>query len=279
MKETAMKLGFLGTGTIADAVIRGIFASDLAVAPDARTTRGLQIAQGLQIDCVAVSPRNAQIAGRLAADFSAVKVAKDNQEVVDGADLVFVALRAQITREILSALTFHKGQKIVSFVPTATCAMLSSWISDAAPVLRAVPLPFVAQHKSATPIFPADRDLRAIFAKIGGVIEAKDEQQFNLFMTAGSLMGVYFRFAGICDEWMQQQGLMRQQSALYLARLFASLADAAAEQPDADFKVLQQEYSTKGGTNELIARLFEEKGGASALCEALDQAFAHISKG
>jgi len=256
-----MKLGFLGTGTITDAVIRGICGSDLA------------------IDRITVSPRNARIAHKLAADFANVHVAGDNQEVVDHADLVFVALRASIAEKTLQALSFHRGQKIVTFVPTTTCAMVSEWINHAAPVLRAVPLPFVAEHKSATPIFPQDTQLKAIFAKTGGVITAKSEQQFNLFMTAGSLMGVYFRFVGLCDEWMKQQGLTGEQSTPYLASLFFSLADQAVNQKRIDFKLLQQEYSTIGGTNEMIARLFEEKGGCKALSDAMDEAFAHIAQG
>lgn len=256
-----MKLGFLGTGTITDAVVRGICTSDL------------------KVDTITVSPRNAQTVHKLATDFSNVTVAKDNQEVVDRSELVFVALRTRIAEATLKSLTFHKGQKIVTFVPTTTCAMLSGWIDNAVPVLRAVPLPFVAEHKSATPIFPADPDLQTIFAKTGGVIEAKSEHQFNLFMTAGSLMGVYFRFAGICDDWMQEQGLTSEQSTFYLAGLFSSLADKTVRQKPVDFKVLQQEYSTKGGTNELISRLFEEKGGGKALNRALDEAFAHIAEG
>jgi len=256
-----MKLGFLGTGTIADAVIRGICTSDLG------------------IDTITVSPRNAQTAHKLAADFSCVTVARDNQEVVERSDLVFVALRAGIAEEILKSLTFREGQKVVTFIPTATCAMLSGWIGNEVPVLRAVPLPFVTGHKGATPVFPADPDLQTIFAKIGGVIETENERRLNLFMTAGSLMGVYFRFAGICNDWLQEQGLEPEQAALYLAGLFSSLANEAARQKPIDFKVLQQEYSTRGGTNEMTARLFEEKGGGKALAGALDEAFARISRG
>lgn len=256
-----MKLGFLGTGAITDAVIRGICTSEL------------------EVDTIAVSPRNAQIAHKLAADFSCVTVAKDNQEVVDCSDMIFVALRARIAEKTLKSLTFREEQKIATFVPTTTCAMLSGWICNKIPVLRAVPLPFVAMHKSVTPIFPADRDLHAVFSRIGGVIEAENEHQFNLFMTAGSLMGVYFRFAGICNDWMQGQGLTPEQSTLYLAGLFSSLADKAVRQKPVDFKALEQEYSTKDGTNELIAHLFEKKGGEKALSSALDEAFAHISEG
>ncbi|RCL01023.1 MAG: pyrroline-5-carboxylate reductase [Candidatus Tokpelaia sp. JSC188] len=260
LKDLQLRLGFLGTGTITNAVIRGICKSDL------------------KVNSIIISSRNAQIARKLSHDFSNVEIAKNNQEIVSRSNLLFVALRTQIAEQILKSLIFHKGQKIVTFVPTTTCAILSGWVDNVVPVLRAVPLPFVAEHKSATPIFPADADLRKIFAKTGGVIEARNEHQFNLFMIASSLMGIYFHFSGLCDEWMQDRGLAPKQSSLYLATLFLTLSDEFAKQIPIDFKALEQKYSTKGGTNELIISAFEEKNGGKALKSALDEAFYYITK-
>jgi len=101
-----MRLGFLGTGMITDAVVRGIFASDA------------------NVEKIFVSPRNTQIAHKLAADFSSIKIAKSNQEVVDCSDTIFVALRAQIAEETIKSLIFCKEKKLVTFMPTITCAII-----------------------------------------------------------------------------------------------------------------------------------------------------------
>lgn len=254
-----MRIGFIGTGAITEAVVRGICTSDFAV------------------EQITVSPRNQDIAQRLAGDFPRVRIASDNQDVIDRSDLVFVALRAQIAETALRGLVFRDGQKLVTFIATAPGATVARWINHQVPVLRAVPLPFVAEHKSATPIFPADKDLQAIFSHIGGAVEVQSEEQFNVFMTAGSLMGVYFRFAGLCDSWLRENGLTQADTWQYLTALFSSLSDVA-KSGDTDFATLEREYSTSGGTNELITNLFLQKGGDVALKQALDEAFARISK-
>jgi len=254
-----MRIGFIGTGTITAAVVRGICTSDFAV------------------EQITVSPRNQEVAAGLARDFSCVHIGKDNQDVIDHSDLVFVALRAQIAEAALRGLVFRDGQKLVTFIATAPGATVARWINHQVPVLRAVPLPFVAEHKSATPIFPADKDLQTIFSHIGGAVEAQSEEQFNVFMTAGSLMGVYFRFAGLCDSWLRENGLSEAGARHYLTALFSSLSDVA-KNADTDFATLEREYSTSGGTNERIANLFSQKGGDVALKQALDEAFARISK-
>jgi len=133
-------------------------------------------------------------------------------------------------------------------------------------------------HKSVTPIFPVDQDLQEIFSRTGGVIEVKNEQQFNLFMTAGSIMGLYFRFVGICNDWMQEQGLDSDQTTLYLAQLFSGLAEEAVKQKTIDFKILQKKFSTIGGTNELMTRLFEEKRGTDVINGVLNEALSFIVK-
>ncbi|RCL03444.1 MAG: pyrroline-5-carboxylate reductase [Candidatus Tokpelaia sp. JSC161] len=254
-----MKLGFLGTGMITDSVVRGLCTSDFLE------------------DKIFVSPRNIDIADKLASDFSSVKIAGDNQELLDYSDIVFIALRESVVEGLLTSLSFRKEQKIVSFVPTLTCMKLSVWINHAAPVFRAAPLPFVAEHKSATPVFPVDSDLRMIFEKIGGILELGNEEQFNVFMTAGSLMGIYFYFSRILDSWMQRRGMESKESFLYLSRLFFCLAHKAFQTKQFDFRALQKHFSTKGGTNELIVRLFKEKGGDKLLSCALDEAFFHIT--
>jgi len=260
-----MRLGFIGTGTISSAVIHA-FCADNA------------LRQKLGVEHIFVSPRNAHIAAELAERFPCVTIARDNQQVADESDLIFVALPGRICEAALRKLKFKSNHKLVSFVPAATCAMLKEWTGNAVAIARAVPLPFVAEHKTVTPIFPADKDLEKLFGAAGGFIVAEGEAQFNLFMTAGSLMGVYYQFCGECCDWLAANGLSDAQAEQYMAPLFAALAEKANQSgAKGDFAALQQEYSTKGGTNELIAKRFEGKGGTEALASAISEAFSHIS--
>jgi pyrroline-5-carboxylate reductase len=73
-----MKLGFVGAGAITTAIVTGLNAS------------------GGGADTILVSPRNANVAAALAGRFSNVTVAADNQAVLDGSDVVMIAVRPQV---------------------------------------------------------------------------------------------------------------------------------------------------------------------------------------
>lgn len=84
-----MNLGFVGTGAITSAIVTGLNASDAGR------------------DGILVSPRNAEVAAALAARFPNVAVAASNQAVLDGSDVVMLAIRPQVTVEVLSSLEFR----------------------------------------------------------------------------------------------------------------------------------------------------------------------------
>ncbi len=67
-----MNLGFIGTGKIASSVITGICTS--------------------KIKCkkIIISPRNKKIAQTLRRKFKKVIIAKDNQQIIDKCDWVFL---------------------------------------------------------------------------------------------------------------------------------------------------------------------------------------------
>jgi len=75
-----VRLGFVGTGAITSAIVTGLNAA------------------GIGDDTILVSPRNAETAASLAAMFAGVTVAASNQAVLDGSDIVMLAVRPQSRR-------------------------------------------------------------------------------------------------------------------------------------------------------------------------------------
>lgn len=256
-----MNIGFLGTGTITNAIIRGIAKTDLAIKK------------------IIVSPRSTAIAQALANDFpKLVHIATNNQDIVDQCDIVFIALRVQDAQEILKKLHFKPHQKLVSFIATASQTDIAIWSKHQGQIFRAVPLPFVSDHQSATPIFPFDPELDHIFSKIGGAFALKNEEQLKIFMIAGSLMGTYYNFAGSANQWLIDHGIEQTISSEFISKLFSSLAHEAQSRSTIDYHQLELDHSTKGGTNELVSHVFTENGGIDALTKGLDCALEKMSK-
>lgn len=119
-----MRLGFLGTGEITAAMVRGL--------------------QG-QGHAILVSPRNAATAARLAAEMPGVTVAPDNAAVVEGAEVVFLCLLAHVAEEVLPALPFRAGQSVISVMVDAPLARLRALCAPATDIARCIPLPPIAR--------------------------------------------------------------------------------------------------------------------------------------
>ena len=118
-----MKLGFIGTGKITSSVITGICSSNISFKK------------------ILVSPRNRIIAKKLKRQFRKVSIAKNNQEIVNSCNWVFLAVTPPVGQKIIKNLKFRSSQTVVSFISTMTLSQLKKAIKVKAKIVRAIPLP------------------------------------------------------------------------------------------------------------------------------------------
>ena len=253
-----MRIGFIGTGTITEAMVTGIVASPLEVRE------------------IIVSPRNQATAARLASRFPSVRIAKANQDVVDAADVLFLAVRPQIAEEVISGLKFRNGQTIVSVIAATDRSKLTSWIKEEVELTQAIPLPFVAECEGVTAIYPPDAGIAAIFAALGTAVECETKEEYDLLAVASALMGTYFGILDRATGWVAEKGVAREKARAYLAPLFASLAQTAVRVEGTPLDALRREFSTPGGLNEQVFDGFERGGGSRALTDALEAVLRRV---
>ncbi|MBL9047718.1 MAG: NAD(P)-binding domain-containing protein, partial [Tabrizicola sp.] len=245
MTDAGRRPGFVGTGAIAAAMVEGMGGSAL------------------------LSPRGADVAADLARRFPDVDVAPSNQALVDACDLVVVSVRPQVAEEVLRSLRFRPGQKLLSLVAATKNETIRSWIGLDLPIIRAIPLPSVAQRRCVTPIFPPDPEVSALFDRMGQTLACTTIEEFDLFAVASALMGSYFGILDQAQHWLVGNGLSEAFAHDYMAGLFAGLGRVAEASP-LGFAALRESHSTRGGLNEQAHRIFVEEGGAKALAAALD---------
>lgn len=253
-----MRIGFVGTGSITEAMVTGIVGS------------GLEVAE------IAVSPRNAEIAARLASRFPAVRIAIGNQEVVDAADILFLAVRPQVAEEVITALSFRKGQNVVSVIAATDRSKLLTWIGEDVQLTQAIPLPFVADRQGVTAIFPPNAEIAAIFYALGSAVECETRDEYDLLAVASALMGTYFGILDRATGWLAEKGTAKAKARAYLAPLFASLAQRAAKADQTTLDALRREFSTPGGLNEQVFDDFDRGGGSRAMTDALERVLARV---
>ena len=88
-----MKIGFLGTGHITSSVIEGIFKSKL------------------KITKIYISPRNRLVSKKLSKKFKKVSISKNNQQLVDMVNWVFLAVTPKVGHKILEDCEFYFDYK------------------------------------------------------------------------------------------------------------------------------------------------------------------------
>ncbi|MCV9966803.1 pyrroline-5-carboxylate reductase [Pararhizobium sp. BT-229] len=254
------KIGFIGTGSITDAMVRGLLVEPAAVPH------------------VMMSQRSADVSAKLAADFPQVLVSIDNQAIVDGCDTVMLAIRPQIAEEVIRPLLFRDGQKVISVIAATSRPNLLEWIGADVLLTQAIPLPFVERRKGVTAIYPPDANTAAIFNALGTAVECATKVEYDLLASASALMGTYFGIMHRATEWLAENGLPEEKGRAYIAPLFAELSETALlAGKDTKFLDLSREFATKGGLNEQAFLDFDGKGGSGALKQALNRVLERVS--
>jgi pyrroline-5-carboxylate reductase len=246
------KVGIIGVGTIAEALTMGLCAFD-----DQRAE-------------ILLSPRNDTLSRRLALRYPNVKVAADNQAVVDESEIVVLAVRPQVTEEVLGALRFRPDQQIVSLIATFSVQRLSSLVAPANEISRAIPLPPVAERQGPLALYTQSAEILRLFDGLGSLIRVEDETHLDLISAVTSLMGTYFGMMGTVDDWLIERGFKPEASRAYVGELFFNLASAARNRSEESFTRLSADYSTLGGLNEHAWRELQAAGWADHLQAALD---------
>ncbi len=238
-----MKIGVIGTGTIATALVRGI-AGD-----------------GHQIT---VSERSAAHAAGLARDFANVRVA-GNQAVLDQSDTVFLGLLAETAPRILAALRFRPDHRVISLMGGATLEQVGAMVAPARANAVMLPFPAIAQGGSAV-LMLGDADLvNSIVGARNQVFVLKDAQDLAAYLCAQAVLSPVARMVGDAARWLAARSDDPAQAEAFLRALVAS--SLAGTETGALIEAL----NTPGGYNQRLRLHMEAAGTGAALARGLDR--------
>ena len=237
-----MKLGFIGTGKIASSVITGICNSKISFTK------------------ILISPRNKKIAKDLKKNFKKVEIAKDNQEIVDNCNWVFLSITPTVGEKIIKELKFKPNQIIISFISTITLAELKKAIKVKAKIIRAIPLPPISLKKGPVPICPPNKKVKDFFNKIGTTVEIKNEKSSINFWATSGMMAPFYELLRVMTDWLIKRGIKRNNAQNYITSLFLALSEDAVANSKKDLKYLVKESQTPKGLNEQGVRDLTKSG-------------------
>ena len=248
-----MKLGFIGTGNIASAVIEGFCTA------------------GIEELSVYVSPRNETQSKYLADKYACVTRMESNQAVVDQADIIFIAVRPLIAEAVVLELQFRKDHTVVSFVPFLKLAALIDAIAPAQVACRAIPLPSVAVHQCPIPILRPTPAITQLFGHIGQPLEVHDEQQLVALWTLTGLITPFYDMLFTLSNWTIAKGVPASTANAYIANMYQALSYVAQQASPIDFQELSRHAATPKGMNEQAGKEIRESGAHQEYAKAADR--------
>ena len=225
-----MKLGFIGTGNIVSDVIFGVSKSKI------------------KYKKIIISPRNKKKAQYLKKYFKKVIIAKDNQDVINKANWVFLGILPKVGDTILPKLRFRDNQIIVSFMSTTNYQKLKKLIKTKSIIIRAIPMPPIRLGKGPVAIFPPNKMIKNFFNKIGTTIEIRNEKLSKNFWAISGTMASFYELLNVLSKWLIRKKTNKLDAQKYVTLLYSALAELALANSSKPLKNLVNEQ-TPGGLN------------------------------
>ena len=255
-----MKLGFIGTGKITSSVVTGICRSKISFKK------------------VILSPRNRNAANKLKRQFRKVSIAKNNQEIVNSCNWIFLAVTPTVGQKIIKNLKFKSSQIIVSFISTMTLFQLKKAIKVKATIVRAIPLPPISLRKGPVPLFPPNKKVKFFFDKLGTTVEISNEKLSKNFWSTSGMMAPFYELLNTMSNWLVKRGVKRDKAQKYVTSLFVALSEDAVFNSNKNLKYLVKESQTPRGLNEQGVKELRKAGFYRSTEKTLNSILKRLNK-
>lgn len=262
-----MKIGFIGVGNMAKAIIQG-WLNVKAVAPQ---------------DMVIHSAHPANYEA-YAAQFG-LQPAADNKTVAAQADILFLAVKPQILTAVLTEIKDTVQQSkplIVSMASGFSFAQLAQGLqTDNLKIMRIMPNVNVAINEGMTALAanqnftPADFEVcRDLIAKLGQTMQI-NEKDFSLFVAlAGSSPAFVYLFIDAMSRAGVKYGFNKKQATKIAAQAVLGSAKKVLSSADKTPFDLIDDVSSPGGTTIAGLLAMEDQGFVSAVVKGIDATIA-----
>ncbi|AEY01338.1 pyrroline-5-carboxylate reductase [Oceanimonas sp. GK1] len=195
---------------------------------------------------IILSPRNAEAASRLAGQCRC-DIAGSNQAVVEGSDIILLAVRPQSLSTLLRGLTFKPGQLVISAMAGVSLQQLRQYSGlQATTLVRALPPASVEVGAGPVPLFPANAAAETLFGTMGKVIVLESEALFNVALAHGCLHGWSYFLVQQLIDWSMDQGMSKEAARQMVVHSISSAMALAESRPDLDYGDIGKAIATPG---------------------------------
>lgn len=253
------KIGFIGCGNMAKAMIGGIIESKI-VSPE-----NIIASDGYMPSLEASKEKYG------------IRISKDNKEVAAESDIVFLAVKPNMYEDVISEIkdSVCENTIIVTIAPGKTLAHIEKCFDKKVKVLRTMPNTPALVGAGVTAICPNaeinNEEFESLKAIIGtfSLVEKIEEKLFDAVVSvSGSSPAYVFMFIEAMADAAVIQGMPRDKAYRFASQAVMGSAKMVLETGKHPGELKDMVCSPGGTTIEAVAVL-EEKGFRTAVIEAM----------
>lgn len=199
-----------------------------------------------------------------------VQVTDDNHALAEAADVVVLAVKPQVMRNVCEDVgeTLRRHNRLaVSIAAGVRVEAIERWLGGPSPVVRTMPNTPSLVGSGATALFansrvtPAQRELaEGILRAVGLTLWLEEESQMDaVTAVSGSGPAYFFLVMELLENSGVELGLPRETARLLAIQTAFGAAKLALESSD-DAAALRARVTSPGGTTERAIAIFEEGG-------------------
>ena len=263
-----MKIGFIGCGNMAKAMIGGIIKSNLAKPEE-----------------IYGSNRKIEDRDRVREEYG-IHVTSDNTEVADNTDILVLSVKPQYYEEVIVQIRDHvrENQIVISIAPGKTLAWLGEKFGKNVKLVRTMPNTPAMVGEGMTGVTPnelvTDDELKCVCELLNGFGKAEvvsEKLMDTVVAVSGSSPAYVFMFIEAMADAAVEQGMPRAQAYKFAAQAVLGSAKMVLETGKHPGELKDMVCSPAGTTIKAV-RVLEKEGLRSAVIEAMD-ACAEMAKG
>ncbi len=258
-----MKIGFIGVGNMAKAIIKGLLKS------------------GFESTDILVHSAHQTSYGPFA-EKNRLTAMKSNSELVKQADAIVIAVKPYIVKTVIDEIkhVLNNDQLVITLASGISVADLQDALGEKQPILRTMPNVNVEIGEGMTALV-ANGNLTEepfqsgakIFEAIGGTMEL-DEKDFPIFSAiAGSAPAYAYLFIDALSRAGVKHGLTKTSATTIAAQMVKGSAEMVLKSDEIPYALIDK-VSSPGGTTVAGLLAMEEAGFSPAVVKGIDATVA-----
>lgn len=235
--EMHYKIGFIGVGNMAQALIKGLIESKTLSPKSIFATNRSQ--------------------GKLqkAADFFGIQSCNDNEQLIDECDVVILSMKPQDLASAVDpiASAFRENQIVISLAAGVTLRTLEKKLPQCR-IVRVMPNTPSLIKKGMFGYVMSDEDqgvetiVEDLCAPLGSVFKMDDEDQFEAFtVSCASGTGFVYELMMYWQDWIEERGFEPEVAREMVVQTFLGAAMLAEQSQGAPLEELQSKVTSKKG--------------------------------